>query len=554
MPKVVKQQREMPQDEVLQRKVDDMMQGMRPGVEPASPDKRADVLAKVSSLADSTGFDVRKVRSVVKDIVSVERTSERTRWWRRSAREKSAGKSALQTEYEARVLENPETVRDFMEKSRQTGVPVKELYRHLRSQAVDTAHARALAAESGPIVTLDVGGTGIKYALYDQQEKNFSGEGTVFTPQATGDKVTDKETFIKSICDTIEKVAEDSGKSLDELGGVGVLVPASVDMKTGNIPWLPFIGIRDVNLKDEIYDRLGLNASVGHDTTGQTLGAAKELEEAGELKGTVLGVAAGTAVGMGVVMKSDEGYRLMPSPDLGFKTELFRGPGVGRSLGVHIETPDHNLGWKVAGRGIVNTVAARLNEVSETSLLKEHTLQELSELGRESPDQLYAVIRAASEKGDALPRRIMLESLDTDAGMQLAGNEQRDYVNQRTLSFIKGVQDSGLSRMNMDEVTPLKVDELARGGDVFSKEVLEEAGYFMGAGLSTMTPVINPDKVVLMGGISNSDVWREKVESTVRENTGFEGEILAKGQETMFKGAAALVELDLKHRSGSIVA
>lgn len=81
--------------------------------------------------------------------------------------------------------------------------------------------------------------------------------------------------------------------------------------------------------------------------------------------------------------------------------------------------------------------------------------------------------------------------------------------------------DSMLLRMadgDPNAITAAMVAEAARAGDAYSLRLWEETGYYLGIGVSNVINILNPDRVVLGGGVTKAgDLLFEPVRRTVAE-------------------------------------
>ncbi len=72
---------------------------------------------------------------------------------------------------------------------------------------------------------------------------------------------------------------------------------------------------------------------------------------------------------------------------------------------------------------------------------------------------------------------------------------------------------------SVDHISGEIVAEAARRGDPAAREILETAGYYLGVGLSTIVQVLNPDRIVLGGGLTNvGDLIMEPCMRGLNEN------------------------------------
>ena len=55
-----------------------------------------------------------------------------------------------------------------------------------------------------------------------------------------------------------------------------------------------------------------------------------------------------------------------------------------------------------------------------------------------------------------------------------------------------------------EEITPLLVAKAARHGDLFSKKIWGETGEHLGTALAGLVNILNPEKIILGGGIAQN--------------------------------------------------
>ncbi len=67
---------------------------------------------------------------------------------------------------------------------------------------------------------------------------------------------------------------------------------------------------------------------------------------------------------------------------------------------------------------------------------------------------------------------------------------------------------------NLDNLSLVKVFELARQGNVIVKDIVEEAIEYLGIGIASLVNILNPEMIVLVGGITNEG---EKLLKPIRE-------------------------------------
>lgn len=136
------------------------------------------------------------------------------------------------------------------------------------------------------LITIDVGGTSIKYGLWHEEDQRLSDQGQVATPA----KLTDFYQVLQTISAEFTNVA-----------GVGMSIPGAVDQNTGvigGISALPYI--HNFPIQKELEEKLGLPVAMENDANCAALaevalGAAKDMQN-------VLFVVIGTGVGGAVVV------------------------------------------------------------------------------------------------------------------------------------------------------------------------------------------------------------------------------------------------------------
>lgn len=150
---------------------------------------------------------------------------------------------------------------------------------------------------STPYIGIDVGGTKIAAAVFDLDSQTVSGE--IITPTASHEG---PDAVVRQIADVTRRVSAKAGLRLDDVRGVGVGLPATVDLETGqtwllpNIPgdwWGKPVGTL-------LRDDLGLPVAVMNDARLFTLGEANY--GAGRGYSCVVGVTLGTGIGGGIAI------------------------------------------------------------------------------------------------------------------------------------------------------------------------------------------------------------------------------------------------------------
>lgn len=136
------------------------------------------------------------------------------------------------------------------------------------------------------ILTVDVGGTTIKYGIWNEEKKELSEKSSIATP-------TDLNGFYKALLQIKE--------NFSDVDGIGMSIPGAVDQSTGVIGGISAIPyIHNFPIQKELESKLGVSISMENDANCAALaevsiGAAKNLN-------SVLFVVIGTGVGGAVVV------------------------------------------------------------------------------------------------------------------------------------------------------------------------------------------------------------------------------------------------------------
>ena len=104
----------------------------------------------------------------------------------------------------------------------------------------------------------------------------------------------------------------------------------------------------------------------------------------------------------------------------------------------------------------------------------------------------------------------------------LEGEARRDAIVERALRKIYAGGETALTKQTepkFQDITPAMIAEAAAKGDRVAIEVMEETGYFVGIGVANAINFLNPEMVVIGGGISQAGpaLW-DPIMRTVRAN------------------------------------
>ncbi|MCM1988369.1 ROK family transcriptional regulator [Oceanirhabdus seepicola] len=125
-------------------------------------------------------------------------------------------------------------------------------------------------------------------------------------------------------------------------------------------------------------------------------------------------------------------------------------------------------------------------------------------------------------------------------------------VNRFESKIKSGRKSSILNKMDISNISSLDIYKEALNGDQLSIEILKETGRYIGTGISMVVNILNPDSIILAGGVSRArEFIYEEIQKTVFEksmnhnlNNIYIGETSLK-QDAGIIGAATLVIRDL---------
>lgn len=93
------------------------------------------------------------------------------------------------------------------------------------------------------------------------------------------------------------------------------------------------------------------------------------------------------------------------------------------------------------------------------------------------------------------------------------------YIVERAVAKLASdARPSGLRGVAPADLSPQRLAEEARAGDAIATEVLEETGWWLGVGLASLVNVLNPERIVIGGGVARAgDLVLEPARRTLRE-------------------------------------
>lgn len=94
---------------------------------------------------------------------------------------------------------------------------------------------------------------------------------------------------------------------------------------------------------------------------------------------------------------------------------------------------------------------------------------------------------------------------------------KRAIIN-RALAKLDQGRESALRAFAVDEITPASIVEAAKDGDELANEVVEETAYYIGLGLTNAVNLLNPEMIIIGGGIAQAgDILFEPIRRVVTE-------------------------------------
>lgn len=232
-------------------------------------------------------------------------------------------------------------------------------------------------------IGVDVGATNTRAALVDQQAKVL---GMARRPTARGDK----NGILQGLLSAIEEVLVVSGVGLEQITGVGVGIPGTVDIFTGRFVRSSNLAVEDIPVRTAVKRKFDLPCWVENDVRAATIGEL--IFGAGQEFKHFIYLSVGTGIATGLV----------------FDGRIYRGAAHRAGEFGHTTVDLHgiprrrrNLETWVAGPGIVWQAQAMAEAYPQSSLVA---------LMRDAPDALNAtaIFQAAADE-DKLGLRILNE-------------------------------------------------------------------------------------------------------------------------------------------------
>lgn len=263
---------------------------------------------------------------------------------------------------------------------------------------------------------IDLGGTSIKMGICTEQGEMVI-ERERPTPQGHYSKVL--EAFQQMLQDLLSEV----NLSLNQLSGVGVGVPALLDIEKGFVYEIVNLGWRDVPLKQELTTLLGIPCYIDNDANTAALG--EMWQGAGRGADHLICITVGTGIGGGLIFNGD----------------IFHGTnGLAGEIGHVTVRPDEGRPCNCGKTGCLET------ETSATAIA------------------FYG--KKAVEEGEATLLADVMKRTGT--------------------------------------VTAKDVIDAAKQGDEIGERIVRHVGYYLGLTLAQLSNVLNPQKIIIGGGVSKA--------------------------------------------------
>ena len=86
--------------------------------------------------------------------------------------------------------------------------------------------------------------------------------------------------------------------------------------------------------------------------------------------------------------------------------------------------------------------------------------------------------------------------------------------------YIRGGKSTKYRELANPDITPYIVAEAAKQGDVVAKQIFETIGTYIGIGLSSVVNLLNPEKIVIGGGVADAgDLLFEPIKAALKKRS-----------------------------------
>ena len=147
------------------------------------------------------------------------------------------------------------------------------------------------------VIGVDMGGTKILSAV-------VNAAGNILATAKIPTQAKDETSIvIDRIADSIKEAFQKSDVSADTIRAIGIGAPGPLDPETGVVIFAPNLGWKDVPLKTELEERIGIPTFVDNDVNIGTLG--EHTYGAGRGVQNLVGIFVGTGIGGGIIMNGE---------------------------------------------------------------------------------------------------------------------------------------------------------------------------------------------------------------------------------------------------------
>ena len=301
-------------------------------------------------------------------------------------------------------------------------------------------------------IGIDLGGTNIAVGLVDDSGKIIAKDSTPTLNEREYPEI------IKDMIFLSEKIVADAGLSMNDIKGIGIGSPGSIDYKRGRVAYANNIKFKDVPLAEEIKKYYDIPVVLENDANAAACG---EYIANGENADIFVAITLGTGVGGGVIIDN----------------KIYRGSnGAGAELG-HFTLVHGGLPCTCGKNGCWETYASVTALISQTKVAMS-----------KYPESLMNTI--AKERGEVNGRTAFDAAKEGDAAAMQVVKKYTEYVADGIVSIInifqpkKLVIGGGISREGEYLLTP--VIEYVRKYDYnkyFEKTEITTATLFNDAGI-----------------------------------------------------------------------
>ncbi len=254
----------------------------------------------------------------------------------------------------------------------------------------------ATDGKPGCFVGVDLGGTKILAGLFD------SGLALRGTAKMTTKPQRGPEAVLERVARCVRDAVDEADLTMDQVRGVGLGVPGTVDPVLGRVIFAPNLGWRELALKPALEKLLGVPVWIANDCNIAVLGV--QVSELKNKPRNVLGIFIGTGIGGGLILEGElYSGAAHTAGEVGHMVLQMNGPKCGCG--------GHGCFEALASRiAMIQRIKAAVQEGQKTVLTE--ILEDLDRL--RSGD-----LRKAFRRGDKLTQRVV-EDAARYAGLAVA--------------------------------------------------------------------------------------------------------------------------------------